>query len=245
MLGLAELLKRKPAELSGGQRQRVAVGRAIVRDPAVFLFDEPLSNLDAKLRAETRIELKKLHERLRATAVYVTHDQVEAMTLAGRVVVMEGGRVHQAGAPLEVYDRPADRFVAGFLGSPPMNFLRGELRAAAEGLAFGDGRNSVPLPAELVARLGGRVSGPVDLGIRPERVTLGPGPGPALRAAVSVVEPLGSELLVYLSAGEQRLVARVDSRTRAAAGEEVELHLLPEHLHLFDAAGGRNLTAGA
>jgi multiple sugar transport system ATP-binding protein len=245
LLGLSELLHRKPAELSGGQRQRVAVGRAIVRDPAVFLFDEPLSNLDAKLRAETRLELKRLHQRLQATVIYVTHDQVEAMTLAEKVVVMEGGRVHQIGSPLEVYERPADRFVAGFLGSPPMNFLRGELVAGGGGLAFSAGELNVPLPADVAGRLGEKAGRKVDLGVRPERIGVGAAGGPSLRAKVTVVEALGSEQLLYLTAGEQDLVAKVDAREGVAAGDELDLAFSAEHLHLFDAGSGASLTGGA
>ncbi len=242
LLGLSDLLGRKPAELSGGQRQRVAVGRAIVRDPAVFLFDEPLSNLDAKLRAETRIELKKLHRRLEATVIYVTHDQVEAMTLAEKVVVMEGGRVHQVGPPLEVYEKPADRFVAGFLGSPPMNFLRGTLKAE-NGLSFVGGGLELPLPERLASRFGSAAGRKVDLGIRPERITVGAGGGVALRGRVTVVEALGGEQLVYLAVGEGELIAKVDARERVAAGDELALSLPAEFVHVFDAAGGGSLAA--
>jgi len=244
LLGLTGLLDRKPAELSGGQRQRVAVGRAIVRDPAVFLFDEPLSNLDAKLRAETRIELKKLHRRLEATVIYVTHDQVEAMTLADRVVVMEGGRVQQIGSPLEVYENPANRFVAGFLGSPPMNFLRGELGDEGGQLTFGDGELSLALPAGTDAGLGSCAGSRVDIGVRPERIGLGQGGDVKLRAKVSVVEALGGEQLVYLGVGRQELIARVDAREQVSAGEEVDLSLATENLHFFSASSGERIRSG-
>ncbi len=248
LLGLAELLERKPAELSGGQRQRVAVGRAIVRDPAVFLFDEPLSNLDAKLRAETRLELKKLHQRLQATVIYVTHDQVEAMTLAETVVIMQGGIIHQTGAPLEVYERPADKFVAGFLGSPPMNFLSGEMQTGGGGLVFTDGELLLPLSGELAARLADAKVARVELGIRPERLGLAragaaEAGAPTVRAKVTVVEALGSEQLVYLATGKQEMVARCDAREPVSAGEDIEVAVRPEFLHLFDTGTGRSLTA--
>jgi multiple sugar transport system ATP-binding protein len=243
MLGLTGMLKRKPAELSGGQRQRVAVGRAIVRDPAVFLFDEPLSNLDAKLRAETRIELKKLHASLEATVIYVTHDQVEAMTLAQKVVVMEGGRVHQIGSPLEVYDRPADRFVATFLGSPPMNIISGQLARSDDGVEFSDGTRTFPLPAAAAARNRLKPGANVDVGVRPEQVILGTGPaGIWMRGTVSVIESLGSEQLVYISCGEQDLVAKTDARERFAPGHELDLVLPEKHLHFFDGPSGENLA---
>jgi len=248
LLGLAELLERKPAQLSGGQRQRVAVGRAIVRDPAIFLFDEPLSNLDAKLRAETRIELKRLHRRLAATVIHVTHDQVEAMTLADEVVVMQGGVVQQVGAPLEVYEKPANRFVAGFLGSPPMNFLAGRLEEADGSLAFVGGELRVPLPKETAERLAGKAGAPCELGVRPERVRLArEGGGVKVGATVEVLEPLGSEQLVYLAlggGGGEKLTARMDSGERLAVGAKVDLELRPEEVHLFDAASGKSLTAG-
>ncbi len=243
LLGLTELLRRKPAELSGGQRQRVAVGRAIVRDPAVFLFDEPLSNLDAKLRAETRIELKKLHQRLQATVIYVTHDQVEAMTLAETVVIMKDGIIHQTGAPLEVYEKPADRFVAGFLGSPPMNFLSGELQAADGGLVFTDGELRLPISNELAARLSDAKASRVELGVRPERLNPAGKGAVAIRAKVGVVEALGSEQLVYLVTGKQEIVARYDARQAVSLGEEIELSVEPEFIHLFDAGTGKSLTA--
>jgi multiple sugar transport system ATP-binding protein len=238
MLGLTELLERKPGELSGGQRQRVAVGRAIVRDPAVFLFDEPLSNLDAKLRAETRIELKKLHRNLEATVVYVTHDQVEAMTLADTVVVMKDGKIQQSGAPLDVYEHPVNRFVGGFLGSPAMNFLRGKLEKSAGGVAFTDGKLSIPLPANVAERLKELSGAEVDLGIRPERMALGAGGELTFRARVNVVEALGGEQLIYLGAGNQELIAKVDAHERVSVGDSLDLSLASEHVHFFDASTG-------
>ncbi len=243
LLGLSELLDRKPGELSGGQRQRVAVGRAIVRDPAVFLFDEPLSNLDAKLRAETRIELKKLHRRLEATIVYVTHDQVEAMTLADTVVIMEGGRIQQVGMPLEVYEHPLNRFVAGFLGSPPMNFLRGELQDTARGVTFSSGKLDLVLPAHLAERLKGYGNTKVDFGIRPERICLGAGGELNLRGKVTVIEALGGEQLIHLEVGDQVLIAKVDARERVSVGDTLDISLACEYVHVFEASSGCILKA--
>ena len=203
ILGIQELLKRKPRQLSGGQRQRVAVGRAIVRHPQVFLFDEPLSNLDAKLRVQMRVELKRLHERLETTAIYVTHDQVEAMTLGSRVVVMKDGYVQQVGEPMEIYSRPQNKFVAGFIGSPAMNFIpatiteqSGTLYAEASGL-------KVKVPADRAARMGAYKGQTVALGIRPEdlRVSSSDANDQAFDAVVDVVEPLGSEILLDVTAG--------------------------------------------
>ncbi len=242
LLGLTALLDRKPAELSGGQRQRVAVGRAIVRDPSVFLFDEPLSNLDAKLRAETRIELKKLHRRLQATVIYVTHDQVEAMTLADKVVVMKGGRIQQCGAPLEVYEHPVNRFVAGFLGSPAMNFLRGELSEEGGGIVFSNGEVSLALPSNLAGRARSAVGTGVDLGIRPERIGLGQVGELSIRVKVGLVEALGGEQLVYLSWGDQELIAKVDSCQQVSAGDEIDVSMATEHLRIFDGSSGSSIN---
>ena len=235
VLDIAHLLERRPRELSGGQRQRVAMGRAIVRDPKLFLFDEPLSNLDAKLRVQMRTELKRLRERLRATTLYVTHDQVEAMTLADRIVVLQSGRVQQMGTPEEVYDRPATAFVAGFMGAPAMNLLPCRLEA---GRAVLPGGESLPMP-------GARAEGEAWLGIRPECLTWLPPeapPAPAeFRGPARVVEPLGPETLVTLDVGGSELHARVPPRSVRAAGEPVRLLLDPANLHLFarDAAGAR------
>jgi multiple sugar transport system ATP-binding protein len=236
MLGIQDLLTRKPRQLSGGQRQRVAVGRAIVRHPQVFLFDEPLSNLDAKLRVQMRVELKRLHERLETTAIYVTHDQVEAMTLGDRVVVMKDGLVQQVGDPLGVYSKPRNRFVAGFIGSPAMNFLdcavtgNGELAVESQGL-----RVSVP-PAQKAAleRYKGKT---VTLGVRPEDIREATPADPAsyrLDAVVEVVEPLGNEILLDVRVGRHPLVARVPPTSRVRIHEQVPLSLNPDRLHFFD-----------
>jgi multiple sugar transport system ATP-binding protein len=237
MLGIQELLSRKPRQLSGGQRQRVAVGRAIVRHPQVFLFDEPLSNLDAKLRVQMRVELKRLHERLETTAIYVTHDQVEAMTLGDRVVVMKDGLVQQVGDPLTVYSKPRNRFVAGFIGSPAMNFLEcsvtgnGELAVETPGL-----RVSVP-PAQKGAleRYRGKQ---VTLGVRPEDIREATPSDPQnyrVNAVVEVVEPLGNEILLDVKIGQYAVVARVPPTSRVRLHEQVGLALNQERLHFFDA----------
>jgi multiple sugar transport system ATP-binding protein len=238
ILGIQELLKRKPRQLSGGQRQRVAVGRAIVRHPQVFLFDEPLSNLDAKLRVQMRVELKRLHDRLETTAIYVTHDQVEAMTLGDRVVVMKDGWIQQVGEPLELYGHPANRFVAGFIGSPAMNFAEvtiaeanGDLWAEAPGLR-------VKVPAEGVARLRPYKGQGVTLGVRPEDLHVSSAadpPGSAFDAVVDVVEPLGSEILLDVRVGPSSMVARVEPTVRLKVHEAVKLALQRERVHFFDA----------
>jgi len=229
ILGIEALLERKPRQLSGGQRQRVAVGRAIVRHPQVFLFDEPLSNLDAKLRVQMRVELKRLHERLETTAIYVTHDQIEAMTLGDRVVVMKDGVVQQEGAPLTLYQRPANRFVASFIGSPAMNFvdvnISGDgLWAEAQGL-----RLQVP---QRMRSLGGQR---LTLGVRPEALRLANGADEhGFATTVDVLEPLGNEILLNFRAGGVQMVARVDPGVRVKAHESVRLALDPQRLHFFD-----------
>src|SRR6266480_3973865 len=235
-LGLAELLDRRPAQLSGGQRQRVALGRAIVRAPQVFLFDEPLSNLDARLRVEMRAELLKLHRALRATMVYVTHDQVEAMTMGQRIAVLHEGRLRQLGTPTEVYQRPADVFVARFIGSPGMNILIG-VADAGRGKRGGGGAvvrcGSLTLPVALA------YEGEIHLGLRPEHVTvcgLGQGEGDA---EVRMVEPLGSETLVHLDAGGQPVVARVPGLIEVPDGQRIGLRVDVKRLHFFDASGAR------
>ena len=231
ILGIEPLLARKPRQLSGGQRQRVAVGRAIVRHPEVFLFDEPLSNLDAKLRVQMRVELKRLHERLETTAIYVTHDQVEAMTLGTRVVVMKDGLVQQVGAPLELYGRPANKFVAGFIGSPAMNFVdvaiqdgNGRLWAEAQGFR-------IRVPDRISSQAGKRVT----LGVRPEAVRIANGVDDySFATEVDVVEPLGNEILLNFRAGGVPMVARVDPGTRVSAHDAVRFALDPARLHFFD-----------
>ena len=237
ILGIQELLKRKPRQLSGGQRQRVAVGRAIVRHPQVFLFDEPLSNLDAKLRVQMRVELKRLHDRLETTAIYVTHDQVEAMTLGDRVVVMKDGWIQQVGEPLELYGRPANKFVAGFIGSPAMNFVdvkvtdvNGALWAETQGLR-------VRVPPAHASRLMPYKSQQVTLGVRPEDLHPATGSDPTefvFDAVVDVVEPLGSEVLLDVRVGQNTIVARVEPTTRVKVHENTRLALTPDRAQFFD-----------
>ena len=236
ILGIQELLKRKPRQLSGGQRQRVAVGRAIVRHPQVFLFDEPLSNLDAKLRVQMRVELKRLHDRLETTAIYVTHDQVEAMTLGDRVVVMKDGWVQQVGEPLELYSKPANRFVAGFNGSPAMNFIEAGIKDGgalwAETAGF-----RVKIPPDRAERLKSYAGQPVTVGIRPEDLrpaTGGDSSDYTIDAVVDVVEPLGSEILLDVKAGSNTMVARVEPTVRVKVHEPIRLALNAARLHFFD-----------
>jgi multiple sugar transport system ATP-binding protein len=242
ILGLEPYLQRRPKQLSGGQRQRVAMGRAIVRKPQVFLFDEPLSNLDAKLRGSMRLEMKKLHQRLGVTTVYVTHDQIEAMTLADRVVVMNGGHIEQTGTPDEVYHAPASLFVAGFIGAPTMNLI--PARRTSEGqLRLGNADELVPLPP-------GR-SAPSDelvFGLRPEDVEVAQnGVAPAgkidIPAIVEVIEPLGADTLVFTTACGHPVAARVRPEVRPAPGERLNLRFNLERMHLFDAASGRMVGA--
>jgi multiple sugar transport system ATP-binding protein len=247
MLGLEGLLDRKPRQLSGGQRQRVALGRAIVREPQVFLFDEPLSNLDAALRSQTRRDIARLHQRLGATMVYVTHDQVEAMTLGDRIVVMHLGRVMQTGTPLEVYERPANRFVAGFIGSPAMTFLTGRVDAAGAAIVGGaDGAPRLPVPNEARGVLGHEGRG-VELGVRPEHVVVVPRPGEVDDAwarftlPVELVESVGNEALVYLTLGGGQLVARTAPHRAPRAGETVEVAIDMRRAHYFDAGSGERL----
>jgi multiple sugar transport system ATP-binding protein len=234
ILGIGELLGRRPRQLSGGQQQRVALGRCIVRNPAVFLFDEPLSNLDAKLRAQMRLELKELRERVPTTSIFVTHDQVEAMTLGDRIVVMKDGVVQQTGTPLEVYRRPANLFVAGFIGSPAMNFL--DLEVAEGGLA-GPGV-ALALPEPLAARLRPYSGRQITIGVRPEHLVLangGAGALPSFQARVFTTEQLGAEQLLDARVGETLVrVARIDPELALAGGDEVRLAVPPERLHFFD-----------
>jgi multiple sugar transport system ATP-binding protein len=238
ILGIQALLERRPRQLSGGQRQRVALGRAIVRNPRVFLFDEPLSNLDAKLRVQMRVELKRLHHRLETTAIYVTHDQVEAMTLGDRVVVMKDGLVQQVGEPLELYGRPANRFVASFIGSPAMNFADVTVTNTGEGLWAEAPGLRIRVPASKVEGLHRHTGHKIVLGIRPEALRLANGADGgdyAFDSTVEVVEPLGNEILIDVRAGSNALVARVDPATRVKVHETVRLALDPERLHFFDA----------
>jgi multiple sugar transport system ATP-binding protein len=234
ILGLQALLDRKPRALSGGQRQRVAMGRAIVRNPTVFLFDEPLSNLDAKLRVQMRSELKELHQRLKTTTVYVTHDQVEAMTLADRIVVMNEGNIEQAGRPLDVFDKPESVFVATFIGSPAMNLLPATISAEGRHAVLGEGA-TVELPDGL------RCGGPgtrITVGIRPEHVDLGTSGWPAI---ASVIEPTGTETQIGLKFAGQTVRALLRGRTSCQPGEAVHLAVDPKHVHVFDGETGRRI----
>ena len=238
ILGIQNYLARKPRQLSGGQRQRVALGRAIVRHPQVFLFDEPLSNLDAKLRVQMRVELKKIHNRLATTAVYVTHDQVEAMTLGDRVVVMKDGMVQQAGEPLELYNEPLNRFVAGFIGSPAMNFATVRMTGADDVMRAYSASFGIDVPAVLTPRLLPYADRDVTLGVRPEDLRLANGSDPAglcIDAVVEVVEKLGSEILLDVQIGAQTMVAAVEPTVRAQRGDKIRLALRPDRLHFFDA----------
>ena len=238
ILGIQSLLERKPRQLSGGQRQRVAVGRAIVRHPEVFLFDEPLSNLDAKLRVQMRVELKRLHERLETTAIYVTHDQVEAMTLGDRVVVMKDGWVQQVGEPLELYGSPANRFVAGFIGSPAMNFVDVRIAQSETSLWAEAPGLRIMVPPELVERLRNHVGKAAVLGVRPEALHLSGGadaPDYAFDTSVDVIEPLGNEILLNFRAGGAPMVARVDPSVRVKVHENLRFALDPLRVHFFDA----------
>jgi multiple sugar transport system ATP-binding protein len=237
ILGLTDLLDRYPRQLSGGQRQRVAMGRAIVRDPQVFLFDEPLSNLDAKLRVAMRTELKELHQRLKTTSVYVTHDQIEAMTMADQIVVMRDGLVEQRGRPLELYDHPANLFVAGFIGSPAMNFLPGTLRRANGEVSVELGPGvTVPAPRDVAGADGQRIV----FGARPEHLTLDSA-GRGLPASVTVVEPTGADTQVFAKFGASHITAVFKERHDFRSGEAIRL--LPDHerTHLFDAESGKSL----
>src|SRR5687767_3677269 len=236
ILALTPLLERYPRQLSGGQRQRVAMGRAIVRDPQVFLFDEPLSNLDAKLRVAMRTEIKELHQRLKTTTVYVTHDQIEAMTMADKIVVMHDGIVEQMGTPLDLYDKPDNQFVAGFIGSPAMNFLKGKVRV--NGKAGFEGPNGVKLPlASAAASADGR---PAVYGIRPEHFTIA---DDGAEAEIVVVEPTGSETQVFAKLGGEEIVAVFRERHKFEPGDKVRLRPDPALVHLFDEATGKRLNA--
>jgi multiple sugar transport system ATP-binding protein len=245
ILDIGPILDRRPRQLSGGQRQRVAVGRAIVRQPQVFLFDEPLSNLDAKLRVQTRKEIARLHRHLDATMIYVTHDQVEAMTMGDRIVVMSAGHIQQIGAPLDLYENPANQFVAGFIGSPAMNFIEGEVADDAGTLSVRalDGRLSVPLPPSAQARLAHSPDRRIVVGVRPEDIYLDGSaslPRDVVRTEVTVdaVEPMGNEVFVYASSGVSELVARVEPVRLPRPEERLTIALDRDRLHYFDPASG-------
>jgi len=238
ILGITHLLDRKPKQLSGGQRQRVALGRAIVRNPSVFLFDEPLSNLDAKLRVQMRAEISKLQQRLQTTSVYVTHDQVEAMTMGHRIAVMNAGKIQQVGTPLEVYDKPTNVFVAQFIGTPPMNFL--DATVADGGARLDAGKFSLPVPQTLRPVTNSRNGQKVLVGIRPENILLSPKKGRGETARVSgtveMVEPIGHEAIVYARIGDVLVVTPFDTHSTPLVGETIELAIELEALHLFDPA---------
>lgn len=240
ILGIENLLDRKPKALSGGQRQRVAVGRAIVRKPQVFLFDEPLSNLDAKLRVQMRTEISKLHARLQSTMIYVTHDQVEAMTMGDRIVVMKDGLVHQIDDPISLYDHPNNRFVAGFIGSPPMNFMEGVLETDNGQLVFNEGNIKVAIPGRIAEKIKAANVKEVAFGIRPEDIydpefKAGMG-GDAVPVAskVEIMEPMGSEIYLYMTTGKNPFVARVDAHAKAEVDEIKTLHFNMHKAHFFD-----------
>ncbi|MBB3384426.1 multiple sugar transport system ATP-binding protein [Rhizobium sp. BK609] len=236
ILQIKQLLQRKPKQLSGGQRQRVAIGRAIVREPNIFLFDEPLSNLDAELRVQMRVEIARLHQRLGNTMIYVTHDQTEAMTMADKIVVLNGGKIEQVGAPLDLYNRPKNKFVAGFIGSPKMNFLDAKIVASDDGSAVIDlAGQTVRLPR----RLGGLQPGqPVTLGARPEHLNVGDRGVGLGSARVDLVEHLGGQTILYVTLhGGQALTVALEDQQSIRAGETVSIHIDPERCHLFGPDG--------
>ncbi|MGR3502576.1 ABC transporter ATP-binding protein [Pseudaestuariivita sp.] len=233
ILDMTHLLDRKPAQLSGGQRQRVAIGRAMVRDPAVFLFDEPLSNLDAQLRTQMRLEIKKLHQRVGNTIIFVTHDQVEAMTMADRIVIMKDGHIQQVGTPAEVYHSPANAFVAQFIGAPSMNMLAGKLGEGGVTLSSGD---VVKAPQKAAT------AQEVLLGIRPDDLTLGTTGAAQIKGTVTVREPLGAETLIYVDTPAGEVIAKADGRTPPELGALVTLSADPATLHVFDAQSGAVLS---
>jgi multiple sugar transport system ATP-binding protein len=243
ILDLAELLDRKPRQLSGGQRQRVAMGRAIVRNPKVFLFDEPLSNLDAKLRVQMRTEIKRVHQKVKTTTVYVTHDQVEAMTLADRVVVMNAGEIEQVGTPHELYHRPRTRFVAGFIGSPAMNFIPCRLEANGAGLTVRlSDQLALPVPADRADRYRGAAGRTMTFGLRPEHITEPRGAEPDRRCVFSVmldvIEPMGMETMVFFTVAGTEVCARVEPTSVPGQGHLMRLYANLNHMHLIDPDSG-------
>jgi multiple sugar transport system ATP-binding protein len=243
ILDITELLDRRPKALSGGQRQRVAMGRAIVRNPKVFLFDEPLSNLDAKLRVQMRTEIKRVHQKVKTTTVYVTHDQVEAMTLADRVVVMNQGRIEQIGSPQDLYHKPATRFVAGFIGSPAMNFIPCRLEQPGSGLrARVSDTIALPVPSDREARYRSVVGKEMILGLRPEHITEprhnGRADGCDFEVTLDVVEPMGMETMVFFTINGTEFCSRVEPSSAGHAGAKMRLHANVDHMHLIDPASG-------
>ena len=246
ILDIKELLERKPRQLSGGQRQRVAMGRAIVRNPKVFLFDEPLSNLDAKLRVQMRTEIKRVHQKVRTTTIYVTHDQVEAMTLADRVVVMNKGKIEQIGAPNHLYHSPATRFVAGFIGSPAMNFLPGKLEQSGDALNVRlSDKIAFPVPADRAPRYRPHAGKELTFGIRPEHLTEAMTNGSknvaTFDAGIEVVEPMGNETMVFFSISGTEVCGRVDPNAGAKTGASLKMAAHLDHMHLIDNATGQVL----
>lgn len=247
ILGITHLLERKPKALSGGQRQRVAVGRAIVRKPKAFLFDEPLSNLDAKMRVQMRTEISKLHTRLSSTMIYVTHDQVEAMTMGDRIVVMKDGLIQQVATPLELYDHPINQFVAGFIGSPPMNFFTGQLVQQKGSIYFNEGNFSIRAEDSHASKLASRVGQDIVFGIRPEDIqdslyVTNPNPEHQAKARVEVVEPMGAEVFLYLNTGKHTFISRVDVHDNADVNQELNLVFDMKQSHFFDAKTGETLV---
>lgn len=240
MLGLDKLLQRKPKQLSGGQRQRVAMGRAIVRKPALYLFDEPLSNLDANLRGQMRLEIRKLQQQLKTTTLYVTHDQVEAMTMADRIVLMNQGNIEQVGTPEEIYHQPQSVFVGGFMGAPPMNFLNAQMNQGADAIVL-HGGTILPLSR---AKSKDHAGQPVTLGIRPESILKASKEGvDAFQLQVNMIEALGAEKLIYghFPGDEQTLTVRVPNKVSARVGEVLTLGVMPDSLHVFDSASGKRI----
>ncbi len=239
ILGIGELLDRRPKALSGGQRQRVAVGRAIVRKPKVFLFDEPLSNLDAKMRVQMRVEISRLHRQLEATMIYVTHDQTEAMTMGDRIVVMKDGIAQQVARPVTLYDEPANKFVASFIGTPPMNFFDGTVQAQGETLSFQGGSFSLALPAAWRKKAGPYAGKDVIFGIRPEDLGSPAAEqvpdAPRITAGIDVIEPMGSESYVHLRTGDHTFISRVDAHRRISVGDDADLAVFIGKAHMFDA----------
>ena len=246
LLGITELLARRPKALSGGQRQRVAVGRAIVRKPKVFLFDEPLSNLDAKLRVQMRVEISQLHNRLESTMIYVTHDQIEAMTMGDRIVVMSDGLVQQVADPITLYDQPANRFVAGFIGTPAMNFFDGRLVGTAESMTFEEDSFSIPVPAEWREALAPCIGKPVTFGMRPEDLGSPMAEAlegaPRIQAKVDVCEPMGSETYLHLNTGKHTFISRVDAHRTFALGDSADLAVFLPKAHFFDGESGKTIV---
>jgi len=239
ILGIEKLLHRKPRELSGGQRQRVAVGRAIVRKPLVFLFDEPLSNLDAKMRVQMRTEIKKLHIRLQTTMIYVTHDQTEAMTMGDKIVVMKDGHIQQIADPITLYDKPVNRFVAGFIGSPPMNFVKGEIVKKEGRLYFNEGKFRVKIVDAMIKSLEPYIAKEIIFGIRPEDIydklfVSDAPPENTIKATCEVIEPMGSEAYLYLNTGKHSLVAKVGGHNKPVINQDMDLVFDMAKIHFFD-----------